>query len=360
MQVASNTILITGGVGYIGSHTVVELLQFLHHQQEQSKYKVLVIDNLSNSTKALFPRMNKILRETLKVNSDDFFDFEQVDITNLSDLEGVFQKRRDNNCPISHIIHFAAKKAVGESMSIPISYFENNINGTVYLLKCMEKYDCKNLIFSSSSTVYGNNSNCKETDSNVFTNPYGCTKLCVDYILKATAFAKPDWSLISLRYFNPCGAHNSGLMVEFPTSFPNNLFPYIEELAIGKREILNIFGSDYDTRDGTCIRDYIHVVDVAKAHVSALNKLKEVKGFEVYNLGTGRGYSVLEIVTTYSKVIGKELPYKLVDRRAGDVAISQSCPDKANKELNWKAELNLEDMCRDSYRWRSANPNGFN
>jgi UDP-glucose 4-epimerase len=361
-QAKSSTILITGGLGYIGSHTLVELIESIYQNKltvPEATYKVLIVDDLSNSTDAKIPRLNKILKDSLQVETESFFDYEKISVIDVPALEDLFQRRIDAGAPISHILHFAALKAVGESMHIPLQYFDTNVVGTINLLKCMEKFDCKNFIFSSSATVYGNNPSCKEEDLTMFASPYGCTKLVVDNILKATASVKKDWSCISLRYFNPCGAHASGLIGEFPTSFPNNLFPYIEELAIGKREILSIFGSDYNTKDGTGVRDYIHVADLAKAHICAVNKLKDIQGYEVYNIGTGTGYSVLDILKAYSKACGRDLPYKLADRRAGDIDVSLCCPDKATRELGWKAERGLEDMCNDSYRWRSQNVNGF-
>lgn len=364
MQTAAEakTILVTGGLGYIGSHTLVELIESLHSKKlklPESKYKVLVIDDLSNSTTSIIPRINQVLRSSFPDEKGDFFDFEEANITKLEALEAIFQKKVDEKAPIDYIIHFAAKKAVGESMEIPLVYFDNNLVGSLNLLKCMEKFNCKNFIFSSSATVYGNNSNCKEEDPLTFANTYGCTKLCVEYMLKATAQCKKDWRVISLRYFNPCGAHESGLIGEAPSSYPNNLFPFLEEVVVGKRERLNIFGNDYNTKDGTGVRDYIHVVDLAKAHVSAINKLENIQGYEVYNLGTGNGSSVLEILQAYEKVIGREIAHKIVERRPGDIDISQCVPEKANRELNWKAEKTLEDMCRDSYRWKTQNPNGF-
>lgn len=361
-EAQTTTILITGGLGYIGSHTLVELIESLNSKKlklPEANYKVLVIDDLSNSSTAIIPRINQVLRSSFPAEKGDFFQFEQANITKLEDLEAIFQKKVDEKAPIDYIIHFAGKKAVGESMQMPLYYFDNNLVGSLNLLKCMEKFNCKNFIFSSSATVYGNNGNCKENDPLMFANTYGCTKLCVEHMLNATAQCKKDWRVISLRYFNPCGAHESGLIGEAPSSYPNNLFPFLEEVVVGKRERLNIFGNDYNTKDGTGVRDYIHVVDLAKAHVSAVNKLESIKGYEVYNLGTGNGSSVLEIVKAYEKVIGREIPHKIVERRPGDIDISQCVPEKANRELNWKAEKNLEDMCRDSYRWKTQNPNGF-
>ncbi len=362
VQSGTETILIPGGLGYIGSHTVIELVEALVHKKTKlpgSQYKVLIIDDLSNTTTSVIPRLNEILKKSCPGETENYFEFEKVDIRNLADLEATFQSKIDKKEPINYIIHFAAKKAVGESMQIPLEYFDNNFVGSLNLLKCMEKFGCKNFIFSSSATVYGNNGNCKETDPLMFANTYGCTKLCVEYMLQSTSACKRDWRIISLRYFNPCGSHESGTIGEDPSSYPNNLFPFLEEVVVGKRERLNVFGNDYKTKDGTGVRDYIHVVDLAKAHLSALDKLKDIEGYEVYNLGTGAGYSVLDIVNTYSKVIGREIPHKIVERRPGDIDISQCVPEKANRELNWKAEKTLEDMCRDSYKWKSQNPNGY-
>ena len=359
---ATQTILIPGGLGYIGSHTIVELIESLLNKKIhllESNYKVTIVDDLSNSTTLVISRINQILRASCPDYSEDILEFEKINIKNFKELETLFQTKCEKNEPISYIIHFAAKKAVGESTQIPLEYFENNFVGSLNLLKCMEKYNCKNFIFSSSATVYGNNGNCKEEDPLTFANPYGCTKLCVEHMLEATAKCKSDWRIISLRYFNPCGAHESGLIGESPSSFPNNLFPFLEDVAIGKRERLNVFGDDYETNDGTGVRDYIHVVDLAKAHINALEKIHEIQGYEVYNLGTGCGYSVLEILNAYSRAIGKEIPYKVVGRRPGDIDISKCVPEKAHRELKWKAEKSLEDMCKDSYRWKINNPNGF-
>ncbi|RYE15653.1 MAG: UDP-glucose 4-epimerase GalE [Rickettsiales bacterium] len=365
-ETSSPTILVTGGLGYIGSHTVVELIVALNENKlhlqnnDTTKCKVLIIDDLSNASSAVLGRIKKLLEKSHNItNTDDYLEFVKLDILNLSSLESLFDKKAKDGNPIEYIIHFAAKKLVGESVKIPLLYFELNFGGTLNILKCMEKYNCNNFIFSSSCSVYGKNDDCKEDDQVTFNSPYACTKLCVEHMLKAVAMVKKNLRVISLRYFNPCGAHESGMIGDAPTTYPNNLFPFIEELAIGKREYLSIFGSDYQTKDGTGVRDYVHVVDVANAHVIAINKLSKISSYEVYNLGTGNGYSVLEIIKTYSKVIGKELPYKLVDRRPGDVDVAQCQPSKALAELNWKAVKNLEDMCRDSYRWITSNPEGI-
>ena len=358
-----STILVTGGTGYIGTHTIVELIQNLYAGKltlNTSECNVLLVDNLSNSSEKILDRVNLIIDPIAPENKKGkHFEFRKLDVLDLPSLETLFAEYKDKNEKIDYIIHFAAKKAVGESTEKPLLYFENNFVGTLNLLKCMEKFECKNFIFSSSATVYGANNYCKEGDPMSFSNPYGATKVCVEHILDATTRCKSDWNVISLRYFNPCGAHESNLIGELPSGFPNNLFPFIEDIVKGKRECLNIFGNDYPTKDGTGVRDYLHVVDLAKAHVSALNKLKDCQGYQIYNIGTGVGYSVLDIVTTYSKVSNIEIPYKIVGRRNGDVDSVCGCPDRANKELGWKAEKNLEDMCRDSYNWVSKNPNGI-
>ena len=356
------TILITGGTGYIGSHTIVELIDSILSKKvklPEAEYKVLTIDNLTNSTEAVIPRMNRILRSSHPNQTGDFFEFQKADITDLPALEAIFLAKKDAKEPIEYIVHFAGLKSVGESMLMPLEYFDNNLIGSLNLLKCMEKFQCKNFIFSSSATVYGKNGDCKEADPLMFANTYGCTKLCIEHMLKATAQCKSDWRVISLRYFNPCGAHESGIIGDLPSSLPNNLFPFLEDVVVGKRAELSVFGSDYETKDGTGVRDYIHVVDLAKAHICAIGKLGELSGYEVYNVGTGTGYSVLDIIKAYEKVIQKPIPHKIVGRRPGDIDISQCRPEKANRELSWKAEKNLEDMCRDSYRWKSQNPNGF-
>ncbi len=361
-NIQTQTILIPGGLGYIGSHTVVCILESILKKSvklSNTAYKVLIIDNLYNSTPSVLPRIHKILKKASPDYSEKMLEFQDIDLKNLDQLDAVFAQKHEQKEPISYIIHFAAMKAVGESMRIPLTYFDNNIVGSLNVLKCMEKHGCKNLIFSSSATVYGNNGNCKEDDQLTFTNPYGCTKLCVEHILKSMTECKADWKIISLRYFNPAGAHESGLMGEAPSSYPNNLFPYLEEVVVGKKEELKIFGKDYNTKDGTGVRDYIHVMDLAKAHTVALEKLSSITKYEVYNLGTGIGYSVLDILEAYSKAIGKRIPYSFAERRAGDVDEIKCVPEKANKELNWKAEKNLDEMCADSYRWKSLNPNGF-
>jgi len=361
-QPQTKTILVTGGLGYIGSHTIVELVTSLHNKKTklpEANYKILIVDDLSNSSTAVIPRINQVLDSVCANHTGDYFEYQNGNVTDLPGLEAIFQARIDSKQPIEYIIHFAALKAVGESMQFPLKYFDNNFVGSLNLLKCMEKFNCKNFIFSSSATVYANNGDAKEQDPLSFANPYGCTKLIVEHMLQATAMCKKDWRVISLRYFNPCGAHESGMLGESPSNYPNNLFPTLEDVIVGKRERLSVFGSDYNTKDGTGVRDYLHVVDLAKAHVCAMNKLGDISGSEVYNLGTGTGYSVLEIIKTYEKVIGREIPHKIVDRRPGDIDVSQCNPSKANRELNWKAEKTLEDMCKDSYRWKTQNPSGY-
>jgi UDP-glucose 4-epimerase len=359
------TILVTGGIGFIGSHTVVELISSLYSKQlklpDGFEYDILIVDNLSNSNPKIMERMNQILDPLGPSDKKGaHFRFKEVELLELTQIDSAFAECSSKGAPIDYVIHFAAKKAVGESMQKPLLYFDNNFVGTLNVLKCMEKYDSKNFIFSSSATVYGPNRDSKEGDPLSFANPYGATKICVEHMIDATARCKPEWSVISLRYFNPCGAHPSGLIGESPQGFPNNLFPFIEEIVKGKRDMLSVFGNDYPTKDGTGVRDYLHVVDLAKAHVMAVNKFSEVKGYNIYNVGTGNGCSVLDIVNTYSRVSGKEIPYKIVERRPGDLDMFLANPEKANKELGWKAEKNLEDMCRDSYNWVKTHPNGFN
>ena len=282
-----------------------------------------------------------------------------ADVLDMSKLEELFTKRIEEKCPITTVVHLAAKKAVGESVKFPLMYYENNFVGTLNVLKCMEKYNCKRFIFSSTATVYGCNDKCREDSPINPLHPYSSTKVCMEYVLRDFANSKPDYQIIALRYFNPAGAHPSGLIGDSPSVFPNNLFPFIEQVIIGKRPLLTIFGNDYKTHDGTGIRDYIHIVDLAKAHVVALEKLQTTKGFDVFNLGTAKGYSVFDIITSYSRVIGKEIPYKIGERRLGDVDVLICVCDKANKEFNWKVEKSLEDMCRDSFNFIQKNPEGI-
>lgn len=325
-------VLVTGGLGFIGSHTVVELLD--------SNYDVVVVDNLSNSK-------IEVVDYIKEITGKDFI-FYNEDLCNYDSVDKIFDKEK-----IECVMHFAGYKAVGESVKKPVMYYENNLLSTINILKAMEKYDCKKFIFSSSATVYGNpdvlpiTEDCKVGGT---TNPYGTTKLMIERILADYVVAHEDSSVIVLRYFNPIGAHKSGLIGEDPKGIPNNLMPYIVRVANKELEILSIFGNDYDTVDGTGVRDYIHVVDLAKGHIAAIKKLND-NGIFYYNLGTGTGYSVLEIVNTFIKVNNVDVPYKLVGRREGDIAACYADSSKALKELGWKAELGIEDMCRDSYNY---------
>ena len=331
-------ILVTGGTGYIGSHTVVELLN--------SGRDVVIIDNFANSKPEVLERIKKI------TNKD--FKFYEIDYSNREDLEKVFEENE-----IDAVINFAGYKAVGESVQKPLEYYSNNISGCLVLLQTMKKYGCKKFIFSSSATVYGDpevvplTEDCKIGGT---TNPYGNTKLFIEKILQDLYISDNSWDICILRYFNPVGAHESGLIGEEPQGIPNNLMPYIVRVASGELKELSVFGNDYDTHDGTGVRDYIHVVDLAKGHISALNKLdNEEKGIFVYNLGTGIGYSVLDIVNAFEKSTGKKVPYKITQRRPGDIAKAYSDAKKAKKELGWEAKKNLEDMCRDSWKYIENN-----
>lgn len=340
-------ILVTGGAGYIGSHTVVEL--------QNAGHDVVVVDNLSNSSEKALRRVETITGKEVP--------FYQVDIRDRDGLNRVMDKHTFDCC-----IHFAGLKAVGESVSLPWEYYDNNITGTLVLLDVMRRHGCKNIIFSSSATVYGNPAVIPITEAcpkGKCTNPYGQTKSMLEEILTDmhTADIKNSdpnpWNVVLLRYFNPIGAHKSGTIGENPNGIPNNLMPYITQVAVGKLDHLNVFGNDYDTPDGTGVRDYIHVVDLAKGHVKALKAIEEKCGVEVYNLGTGKGYSVLDLVNAFEKANGVKVPYVIAPRRAGDIAACYSDPDKAWKKLGWRAENDVVDMCRDSWRWQKNNPNGF-
>jgi UDP-glucose 4-epimerase len=333
-------VLVTGGAGYIGSHTCVELLE--------AGYEVIVVDNLSNSSEKSIERVKKITGKDLK--------FYRVDLLDRAALEEIFSK---NN--IDSVIHFAGLKAVGESVSIPLRYYENNISGTVILLEVMQKFNVKTFVFSSSATVYGDPAKLPITEDFPIkaTNPYGRTKLMIEEILRDLYTSDNSWDIAILRYFNPVGAHSSGLIGEDPNGIPNNLMPYITQVAVGKREQLSVFGNDYPTHDGTGVRDYIHVVDLSIGHLKALEKLKTNPGVVTYNLGTGNGYSVLDIVKAFSKASGKNIPYKIVDRRPGDIAACYADPSKAKKEMNWQAEKGIDEMCADSWNWQVSNPNGY-
>jgi len=333
-------ILVTGGAGYIGSHTVVELLQ--------NGYEVVVVDNLSNSKPEALKRVKEITGKDFK--------FYKVDLLDRDGLEQIFKEDK-----LEAVIHFAGLKAVGESVSIPLKYYYNNITGTLILCELMQKYGVKKIVFSSSATVYGmkNKSPLTEDMPLSTTNPYGSTKLMIEQILRDVYVSDNSWSIALLRYFNPIGAHESGRIGEDPNGIPNNLMPYITQVAVGKREKLSIFGNDYDTHDGTGVRDYIHVVDLAKGHLKALEKVMKTEGVEAYNLGTGVGYSVLDVVKNFEKATGQHIPYVIVGRRPSDVAECYADPSKAERELGWKAEKTLEDMCRDSWNWQKNNPAGY-
>ena len=334
-------ILVTGGAGYIGSHTCVELLE--------SGYGVVVVDNLCNSNPESLNRVQQITGKALKFYEGDVRD------------EALLQKIFDEN-EISCVIHFAGLKAVGESVAMPWEYYDNNLNSTLVLTKVMKQVGMKNIIFSSSATVYtaDNEMPLRETSrTGNCTNPYGWTKYMTEQILSGVANADKEWSVVLLRYFNPIGAHASGRIGEDPRGIPNNLMPYITQTAIGRREKLGVFGNDYDTPDGTGVRDYIHVVDLAKGHVAAVKYVLENKGCEVFNLGTGTGYSVLEMVNSFMKVNNVNVPYVITDRRPGDIATCYANPEKSAEKLGWRAEKTLDDMCRDSWNWQKNNPNGF-
>ncbi|NMA83621.1 MAG: UDP-glucose 4-epimerase GalE [Epulopiscium sp.] len=333
-------ILVTGGAGYIGSHTCVELLD--------AGYDIVVLDNFSNSKPESLRRIKEI------TNKD--FKFYEVDLLDKSALEKIFAENH-----IEAVIHFAGLKAVGESVSIPLRYYHNNITGSLILCEVMQKYDVKKMVFSSSATVYGmhNVSPLTEDLPLSTTNPYGSTKLMIEQILRDVYISDQSWSISLLRYFNPIGAHESGKIGEDPSGIPNNLMPYITQVAIGKREKLMVYGNDYDTPDGTGVRDYIHVVDLAKGHLKALEKVMETEGVEAYNLGTGTGYSVLDVLHNLEKAAGVQVPYVIAERRPGDIGTCYADPTKAWNELGWKAEKNLEDMCRDAWNWQKNNPNGY-
>lgn len=327
------SILVTGGAGYIGSHTVVELLN--------EGEKVIVVDNFVNSK----PEALKAIK---KITGKDF-EFYEVDLRNEEELENVFEENKD----ITAVIHFAGLKAVGESVEKPLEYYDNNINGTLVLLELMQKHNVKKIIFSSSATVYGDPATVpiKEDFPLSATNPYGQTKLMIEQILKDLYISDNNWSIILLRYFNPIGAHESGLIGESPNGIPNNLMPYINQVALGKLDHLNVFGNDYPTHDGTGVRDYIHVVDLAKGHLKALKRADKMTGVEEYNLGTGKGYSVLDIVKNFEKATGQKIKYEITARRSGDIAECYADPTKAEKMLDWKAEKDLEQMCKDSWNF---------
>lgn len=335
------TILVTGGAGFIGSHTLVELLQAGHN--------VVVVDNLCNSSLESLKRVKQITGKEVA--------FYQTDIRDKEDLDRVLTEHPCDAC-----IHFAGLKAVGESVEKPWEYYENNISGTLVLLEVLRQHGCKNIIFSSSATVYGDPVEIpitEECPKGQCTNPYGWTKSMLEQVMMDMQKADPEWNVVLLRYFNPIGAHPSGLMGEDPNGIPNNLMPYITQVAIGKRKELGVFGNDYDTHDGTGVRDYIHVVDLAVGHVAALQAIRRQCGLAIYNLGTGQGYSVLDVVNAFVKVNQVPVPYSIKPRRAGDIATCYSNPAKAELELGWKAQYGIEEMCRDSWNWQRKNPNGY-
>ena len=337
-------ILITGGAGYIGSHTLIEL--------NESGYNFIVYDNLSNSNIEAIKRVEKIINKPII--------FIEGDIRDSKKLDEVF-----SNYNIASVIHFAGLKAVGESVEKPLSYYDNNVVGTIRLLECMKKYNCKSIVFSSSATVYGNPISNPIDESfpvGATTNPYGTSKYMIERILEDLYISDNSFKIVILRYFNPVGAHEGGTIGEDPNGIPNNLMPFISQVAVEKREYLSVFGSDYDTHDGTGVRDYIHVVDLANAHVKAIDYINNKNSKEnilKVNLGTGIGYSVLDIVKAFEKVSNKKIPYKIIDRRAGDIATCYANPKKSYEVLGWKAQKTLEDMCADSYGWQRNNPNGY-
>jgi len=333
-------LLVTGGTGYIGSHTVVELINQGHD--------VVIVDNLSNSSTKVLSRIESITG-TLPT-------FIEADICNEAQMNSIFSTHQ-----FESVIHFAGLKAVGESNDIPLSYYHNNVSGSVTLFQVMANFGVKNLVFSSSATVYGdkNASPLDESMQTSATNPYGQTKLMIEHILMDLANSDDSWSIASLRYFNPIGAHHSGLIGENPNGIPNNLLPFVAQVAVGRLEQLNVFGDDYDTPDGTGVRDYIHVVDLALGHVKALDALSKISGCEPINLGTGNGTSVLEIVTSFKEISGKDIPYHVAPRREGDIATVYADPSNAERLLNWQATRDLTTMIEDTWRWQSSNPNGF-
>ncbi|MBE5823059.1 MAG: UDP-glucose 4-epimerase GalE [Butyrivibrio sp.] len=334
-------ILVTGGAGYIGSHTVVEL--------QDAGEDVVVMDNLANSSRKCLDRVEALTGKKVP--------FYEADIRDRDALEKIFSNEK-----IDSVIHFAGLKAVGESVQKPWEYYDNNVTGTLTLVDVMRKHNCKNIIFSSSATVYGDPAMIpitEECPKGQCTNPYGWTKSMLEQILSDIQKADPEWNVVLLRYFNPIGAHKSGMIGENPNGIPNNLMPYITQVAVGKLPKLNVFGNDYDTHDGTGVRDYIHVVDLAKGHVKALKKLAPGSGLNIYNLGTGVGYSVLDIVKNFEEATGVKIPYEIKDRRPGDIATCYAKADKAKEELGWGAENGIKEMCADSWRWQSNNPNGY-
>ena len=333
-------VLVTGGAGYIGSHTVVELLN--------NNYDVVIVDNYSNSKPEVLNRIKQITGKDVT--------FYEADLLDKPALEAIFERET-----IDSVIHFAGYKAVGESVAMPINYYHNNITGTLMLLEVMKANNVKKIVFSSSATVYGMNNVSPLTEDmpTSATNPYGYTKVMIEQILQDVHVSDNEWDMALLRYFNPIGAHESGLIGEDPSGIPNNLMPYITQVAVGKRPQLSVFGNDYDTPDGTGVRDYIHVVDLAKGHLKALESFEKLPGVGIYNLGTGVGYSVLDLVHNFEKANDLSIPYTIVDRRPGDIGTCYADASRASELLNWQTEKDLEDMCRDSWNWQKNNPNGY-
>ncbi|CAM8946766.1 unnamed protein product [Rhodiola kirilowii] len=346
MVLAAQTILVTGGAGFIGTHTVVQLLN--------EGFKVSIIDNLDNSVMEAVDRVKELVGPQLAQN----LEFHLGDLRNKDDLEKLFSRTK-----FDAVIHFAGLKAVGESVLNPFRYFDNNLIGTLNLYDVMRKHNCKKMVFSSSATVYGQPDKipCVEDFKLVALNPYGKTKLFLEEIARDIQKAEPEWKIILLRYFNPIGAHESGKIGEDPKGIPNNLMPYIQQVAVGRLPALNVYGHDYPTKDGSAIRDYIHVMDLADGHLAALRKLLTTKdiGCVAYNLGTGRGTSVLEMVAAFEKASGKKIPINLCPRRPGDATAVYASTEKAEKELGWKAKYGIEEMCRDQWKWASNNPYGY-
>ncbi|MDO4187473.1 MAG: UDP-glucose 4-epimerase GalE [Lachnospiraceae bacterium] len=340
------SVLVTGGAGFIGSHTCVELIN--------SGYEVVIVDNLYNSCQEAVNRIEKITGKNVK--------FYNVDLLDKAAVEDIFK-----NESIDSVIHFAGYKAVGESVRKPIEYYENNLMSTLNLCDVMRNYGCKSIVFSSSATVYGDPAFVPITEdcpTGGVTNPYGRTKFMIEQILTDICVSDGEWNVILLRYFNPIGGHESGLLGENPKGIPNNLLPYVTQVAVGKLEKVGVFGNDYDTKDGTGVRDYIHVVDLAEGHVCALKKIDEMKstsdnGVKIYNLGTGNGYSVLEVINSVSKAVGKDIPYEIKERRAGDIATCYADPTKAEEELHWQATRDIDKMCEDAWRFQKNNPDGI-
>ena len=334
-------VLVTGGAGYIGSHTCVELLN--------RGMGVVVIDNLVNASPKAIERVEQITGKHV--------DFYENDVRDRAALDRIFEKHH-----IDCAIHFAGLKAVGQSVSMPLEYYDNNLFSTVTLCEAMRDHGVKDIVFSSSATVYSGDNDMplrEGSRTGMCTNPYGWTKYMSEQILRDTAFADSGWAVVLLRYFNPIGAHSSGLIGEDPKGIPNNLMPFISQVAVGRLDHLNVFGDDYDTHDGTGVRDYIHVVDLARGHAAAIEYMQRHRGESVFNLGTGMGYSVLDMVKAFERVTGKKIPYEIVPRRPGDLATVYSSPDKSAEELGWKAQYDLDDMCRDAWAWQSKNPMGY-